>query len=337
MRNSTTIFDDIELFEDENGFMISSKNKLSVLGDLNDSKGFDTVNNIIINNNEIKEDYISHNFQYNEYYLQNSDNVSVLNFANSSLEIEVFSNLKLITNKKNSKLDLGQIIIINNELNSKELLELYKIGIKSKEKYFNSKKLPSSIQNFLNLNEFLVIVSKTSPNNLNKDFQSIKHELISSIQTSFSNFFKKLGLDFGILDHIYSLGFGLDELVDAGMELLVGVEDRKEIRIKLKNQLLKSISDINVIALIIAAIRTEEDFMGKTLREINVDDDPAYLYSDEVLGLAIANQIAGTKATFNFKRYDEIKPGILSKLDPMSDDIFAGLIAGAMSKIFDEH
>jgi len=337
MRNSTTIFDDIELFEDENGFMISSKNKLLVLGDLNDSKGFDTVNNIIINNNEIKEDCISHNFQYNEYYLQNSDNVSVLNFANSSLEIDEFNNLKLITNKENSKLDLGQIIIINNELNSKELLELYKIGIKSKEKYFNSKKLPSSIQNFLNLNEFLVIVSKTSHNNLNKDFQWIKQEFISSIQTSFSNFFKKLDLDFGILDHIYSLGFTLDELVDAGMELLVGVEDKKEIRIKLKNQLLKSISDINVIALIIAAIRTEEDFMGKTLREINVDDDPAYLYSDEVLGLAIANQIAGTKATFNFKRYDEIKPGILSKLDPMSDDIFAGLIAGAMSKIFDEH
>lgn len=195
-------------------------------------------------------------------------------------------------------------------------------------------KLPSSIQNFLNSNEFIAIVSKTSSN---RDFEYVKEEFINSISTSYSNFFKELDIDFGILDYIYSLGFNLDDLVDAGIELLVGVEDTEEIRDKLKDQLLSSISDINVIALIIAAIRTEEDFMGKTLREVNVDDDPAYLYTDEVLGLAIANQIAGTKATFNFKRYDENKPGILSKLDPMTDDIFAGLIAGSMSKIFDEH
>lgn len=30
------------------------------------------------------------------------------------------------------------------------------------------------------------------------------------------------------------------------------------------------------------------------------------------------------------------KPGILSKLGPMVDDIFAGLIAGCMSKMFEE-
>ncbi|WP_404805312.1 phosphatidylglycerophosphatase A, partial [Methanobrevibacter smithii] len=72
------------------------------------------------------------------------------------------------------------------------------------------------------------------------------------------------------------------------------------------------------------------------IREVDVSDDPAYLYTDEVLGLAISNQIAGTKATFNFKRYDEAKPGIIGGLGPMVDDIFAGLIAGCMSKIFEE-
>jgi phosphatidylglycerophosphatase A len=55
-----------------------------------------------------------------------------------------------------------------------------------------------------------------------------------------------------------------------------------------------------------------------------------------VLGLAISNQIAGTKATFNFKRYDEAKPGIIYGLPPMLDDAFAGLIAGCVSKIFEE-
>ena len=85
-----------------------------------------------------------------------------------------------------------------------------------------------------------------------------------------------------------------------------------------------------------AAIRTEADFTGGRIREVDVSDDPAYLYTDEVLGLAISNQIAGTKATFNFKRYDEAKPGIIGGLGPMVDDIFAGLIAGCMSKILEE-
>jgi alpha-ribazole phosphatase CobZ len=67
-----------------------------------------------------------------------------------------------------------------------------------------------------------------------------------------------------------------------------------------------------------------------------VDDDPSYLYADEVLGMAIANQIAGTKAIFNFKRYDEVKPGIIGDLGPILDDVFAGLVAGCMSKIFEE-
>jgi alpha-ribazole phosphatase CobZ len=380
------VFDKIILSEDENGVLISSNSNLSVIGDLNNSKGFDTVNNILIsfnnnsnnnfNNNpdnssnnklnEIKESYISHYFQTNECFVENSSNISIINFINSSLEkINIFNELELIINKKynsnsknnnnynfkDAKLDLGQIIIVNSELNYKELLMLYKIAIKYKERYFVDKHFPCKIQEFLNKNEFLAIVSINSLNNINKDdfldvdcktssnkdFIYIKKEFIKSINKSFLLFFKKLNLDFGILDYIYDLGFNLDDLVNAGMELLVGVDDTQEIRDKLKSQLLLSITDINVIALIVSAIRCEEDFMAGKIREVDVSDDPAYLYTDEVLGLAIANQIAGTKATFNFKRYDENKPGILSKLDPMSDDIFAGLIAGAMSKIFEEH
>ncbi len=117
------------------------------------------------------------------------------------------------------------------------------------------------------------------------------------------------------------------------MALVAGVEVTEEISEKLEAQILKSLCDINVIALLMAAIRTEADFTGGRIREVDVSDDPAYLYTDEVLGLAISNQIAGTKATFNFKRYDEAKPGIIGGLGPMVDDIFAGLIAGCMSKI----
>ena len=125
-------------------------------------------------------------------------------------------------------------------------------------------------------------------------------------------------------------------MVEAGMELCVGVEVDQDLKDKLKNQILKSLEDLNVIALLMAAFLVEDDFQNHRVREVNVDDDPAYLYTDEVLGIAISNQIAGTKATFNFKRYDEEKPGIISTLGPMVDDIIAGLIAGCMSKIFEE-
>ena len=68
--------------------------------------------------------------------------------------------------------------------------------------------------------------------------------------------------------------------------------------------------------------------------EIN-KEDPASLVADEILGMSIANYIGGTNALFNFKRYDTEKPGILSKLDPMLDDIVGGLIAGIMTKIYE--
>ncbi|OEC88678.1 phosphatidylglycerophosphatase [Methanobacterium sp. A39] len=139
-----------------------------------------------------------------------------------------------------------------------------------------------------------------------------------------------------VLDYIEGIGIKIEDLVDAGMELCVGVEKSEELYEKLHKQILKSLEDLNVVSFIIAGIRLEEDYAKHRVTGINVDDDPAYLYSDEVFGMSVANQIAGTKAIFNFKRYDEEKPGIIGKLGPVLDDIFAGLIAGCMSKIFEE-
>ncbi len=147
---------------------------------------------------------------------------------------------------------------------------------------------------------------------------------------------KKQGLPKDVLGFMEDVGVRVEDLVDAGMELIVEVEKTEEIREKLRKQVLKSLEDLNVVAFVVSAIRLEEDFEKHRIRGVNVDDDPAYLYSDEVFGLAVSNQIAGTKATFNFKRYDEAKPGILSTLGPMLDDVFAGIIAGCTSKIFEE-
>ena len=139
-----------------------------------------------------------------------------------------------------------------------------------------------------------------------------------------------------IYDFMRAAGVEVPQLVEAGLELLAGVEKTRELEIKLESQIRKSLKDINVIVLIMAGIRVEEDLLHHRIEGVDVDDDPAYLYSDEVLGMAIANQIAGTKAIFNFKRYDEAKPGIIGTLGPMLDDVFAGLVAGCMSKIFEE-
>ena len=39
----------------------------------------------------------------------------------------------------------------------------------------------------------------------------------------------------------------------------------------------------------------------------------------------------------DFKRYVQAKPGIIYGLPPMLDDAFAGLIAGCVSKLFDDN
>ncbi|HHY00286.1 MAG TPA: phosphatidylglycerophosphatase A [Methanothermobacter sp.] len=139
---------------------------------------------------------------------------------------------------------------------------------------------------------------------------------------------------------IYSLmsevGVEVPQLVEAGLELLEGVERTDKLEIFLEKQIRKSLEDINVVVLIVAGIRVEDDLANGRIQGVDVDDDPAYLFSDEVLGMAIANQIAGTKAIFNFKRYDEAKPGVIGTLGPMLDDVFAGLVAGCMSKLFEE-
>ena len=80
-------------------------------------------------------------------------------------------------------------------------------------------------------------------------------------------------------------------------------------------------------------MRTEQDINADRIREVNLKTS---ICTGKVLGLAISNQIAGTKAAFNFNLYDEAKPGIIWGLPDMLDDIFAGLIAGCVTKIFEE-
>ncbi|AEF97031.1 alpha-ribazole phosphatase CobZ [Methanotorris igneus] len=139
-----------------------------------------------------------------------------------------------------------------------------------------------------------------------------------------------------ILKILENFGITLEDLVDSGMELCICEEEEKEkIRKKLKETIIKELNNPNVSTLLIAAVKLEEEGKKGNL-PFNYDEDPNYIYVDEVIGMAIANEIAGTRAIFNFRWYDAKKPGIIKELGLFLDDAIAGLIAGCMSKVFSE-
>ncbi len=142
-----------------------------------------------------------------------------------------------------------------------------------------------------------------------------------------------------IMNSLEKYGITLEDIIKCSMELCISEDAEKEnIEKKLEKTILKMLNNPNVSTLIISAILLDEEGMKGNL-PFNYEDDPTYVYADEVIGMAIANEISGTKATFNFKWYDAKKPGIIGILDKKGymflDDAIAGLAAGCMSKIFE--
>jgi len=234
---------------------------------------------------------------------------------------------------------LSIIVFVDLDLDSKTLIKLFKSTIDAK----NAAMWDMGVINHFSFDpvdieddESIIVAGKGYADIIGSD---VVNELIMGVQKSVrktvKNALSHCGFPKDVLDYMKDVGVGVDDLVDAGMMLVVGVEETQDIREKLKMQIYHSLDDLNVVSFIIAGIRLEEDYEKHRVLGVDIDDDPAYLYSDEVFGMSIANQIAGTKAIFNFKRYDEAKPGIISKLGPVLDDVFAGLIAGCMSKIFE--
>ena len=348
------------------GICISNPNHFLAFSDFTISGGIDIVENVNvvkadddINDcllktelfNQSKGSYISQSTDSLDYFTNTYDDLTIFTFMANDVVIEDFTDkLKVANSPKgfvDARINLSHIIYIDKTISPKDLLKIYKLIATTKAKVLTSMALPLHIQNILNTNDFLAVLSNMPENegglfDVNTvefddvNFDALKVKIAEAIEITLEDAFKRLNLTFGILDYFVSEGILIGDLVDAGMELLAGVEVTDDLKKKMEDQILKSLTDINVIALLVAAMRTEQDLTGNRIREVDVSDDPAYLYTDEVLGLAISNQIAGTKATFNFKRYDEAKPGIIYGLPPMLDDIFAGLIAGCMSKIFEE-
>ena len=310
--------------------------------------------------NSIEGGYISQSFDKIDYIINSYNDITVITVISNDLEVQEFYNdLKVLNSWKgfdNAKVDFGHIIILNHAFSPKLLIQLYKIATKQKAEFFESLYLPIHLNNILNKKDFLVIASILPEETLDQDYimeigldiTNMEYEdddidlnefiqrIEDAVAISCEDALEKINLNTGILAYLVSEGILFGDLIEAGMNLLENMEPTDELKDSLEKQLLKSISDRNINALLIAAIRMEEDFQKGRVREINLNEKLIRFYPDELIGATIANQIAGTKALLNFRRYSKEKPGILYGLGPILSNTFAGLIAGCMTKILEE-
>jgi len=141
---------------------------------------------------------------------------------------------------------------------------------------------------------------------------------------------------FEIEQRLLEKGVTTGAIVDSAMELYVGHGmEAAEARGVLHGKIVKSFNDPNVSSLLLGAILLEDELYWNR-KNSEIKDDPVFLLSDEIIGMAIAECIGGTYARFEFTRYDQKKPGILRTLGPFLDDAVAGLIAGCTSRLYTE-
>lgn len=142
-----------------------------------------------------------------------------------------------------------------------------------------------------------------------------------------------------LMDYLEKKGITMKELVDTALELFVphpGLETEAEAAEMFREEFLDALSDVNVSTLEVACFRAQEDAekgLIPGLSQERFNGRPG-LVADELLGLAIANYIAGVRGIFEFTRFDQAKPGILKKLGPLTNDAIGGLVAGVSSNVY---
>jgi len=128
-------------------------------------------------------------------------------------------------------------------------------------------------------------------------------------------------------------------MVEAALALFVphpGVETKEKAAEVIVDELYDALSDVNVSTLMVACYRAEEEAKQGKIPGLSRErflGRPG-LVTDELLGMVIANYIAGARGIFEFVRFDQNKPGILSRLGPITNDAIGGLIAGCSSNMY---
>jgi alpha-ribazole phosphatase CobZ len=143
-------------------------------------------------------------------------------------------------------------------------------------------------------------------------------------------------------DRLAQKGIERGEMLDTVLQLYVphpGIEDRGEAKRILGGILDGLLKDPNINALLLAAVHLEEVGSQGSIPGLSrerYEEDPVFLVADEILGMAIAEYIGGTRARFEYVRFDMGKPGILGRLPPFLDDALCGVLAGASTRMYTE-
>ena len=347
------------IIEKDYGICINNPNHFLAFSDFTVSDGIDIVENVNILKakdefeatakraeafNQSQGSYIAQATDSLNYFVNSYGDLTIFTFVSNDLVIEDFTDsLQVVNSPKgfvDARINISHVIYLDKVLSPKDLLRIFKTVVNIKAKVLSDMDLPVHVQNILNTDDFLAVLANVDVSgdglDINNaefddvDVDEFKVNLEEAVEITLEDAFEKIGLTFGILDFLVAEGILIGDLVEAGLELLD--DDTPDLKDRLESQIMKSFADINVSAIIMAAIRLQQDLSGICMREL---DGLNALYSDEVFGMAVSNQIAGTKGVLNFNRYIGAKPGIIYGLPPILDDAFAGLIAGCVSKIYD--
>ena len=155
--------------------------------------------------------------------------------------------------------------------------------------------------------------------------------MVTSLEIKFDNL--------PLLKYLEDHGVTLKDLLDTALEMHIphpGIETRKKATELFKAGFYEALTDVNVAVLEVALFRAEEDGQAGLIPLLPAKQFKGRpgLIVDELLGMTIANYIAGARGIFEFIRYDQAKPGILRKLGPIANDAISGLIAGVSSRVY---
>jgi alpha-ribazole phosphatase CobZ len=156
-----------------------------------------------------------------------------------------------------------------------------------------------------------------------------------------SNLVKRGDLPFmgTFIDVLKRKGITREMMWAAALELYVPnpAWDTADLKKRFDSKLDIYAKDINISSLIQGAIALDEignrDCICAMPRGMFAED-PIHLIADEIIGMQIAQYIAGTRGIFEFHRFDRHKPGVIKTQDPFMDDMLCGLIGGVMSSIY---
>jgi phosphatidylglycerophosphatase A len=114
-----------------------------------------------------------------------------------------------------------------------------------------------------------------------------------------------------LLKYLEDNGVTLKDMIDAALELFVphpGVETKEKAIELLKEEFFEVLSDVNVSCLEVACFRAEKDAASGLIPDLTKERSMGRpgLVADELLGMTIANYIAGARGTFGLS--DLTKP-----------------------------